>query len=152
MIARVDAAGEWAPPFSLTVDEVRFGSKVGEVAVCSAAHRVPTLALRADISGKSVCYSSDTRHSTNVVELAKNVDVLIHEASYLQHQAFIALISGHSTARAAGKVAALAGARKLVLTHIPPRNDGKTSEYLEEAGMEYSGEIIVAEDMVTVDV
>lgn len=56
-----------------------------------------------------------------MIELAKDVDLLIHECTFLEE-----IITerdcwtGHSGPKGAGRVAQRAGAKKLVLTHLGP--------------------------------
>lgn len=71
--------------------------------------------------GASLAYCTDTRPCAAAVELAYQVDLLIHEATYGADMAREAEARGHSTTLEAARVAHTAGARELVLTHISPR-------------------------------
>ena len=77
-------------------------------------HPVPTIGLRFESSAGSVlAYSCDTAKSHAVVDLARNADVLIHEAT--------GSIPGvHSSPEEAAECAAEAGAKRLILVHLPP--------------------------------
>jgi len=55
------------------------------------------------------------------LELARNVDLLIHEATYTEEFAAEARLYGHSTAAQAAHTARAAGARSLLLTHFSSR-------------------------------
>ena len=76
-------------------------------------HPVPTVGLRVEADGAVLAYSCDTSPCAAVVELARDADLLVHEAT--GH-----LPGVHSSAEEAAACAALAGARRLVLIHLPP--------------------------------
>jgi ribonuclease Z len=71
--------------------------------------------------GQSVAFVMDTRLCDNAFALARDVDMLICESTYLDDDADKAHENGHLTAAQAGRIAAEAGARKLVLTHFSQR-------------------------------
>lgn len=71
--------------------------------------------------GQSVAFVMDTRLCDNAFALARDVDMLICESTYLDEDADKAHENGHLTAAQAGRIAAEAGARKLVLTHFSQR-------------------------------
>lgn len=71
--------------------------------------------------GRLIAYSGDTIYCEAMVELAQGVDVLIHEATFSERDEDLARRSRHSTTTMAARVAAEAGARTLLLTHISPR-------------------------------
>jgi len=80
---------------------------------------MPNFAVRVDVAGRgSFVYSSDTRPCETVVALARGVDTLVHEATYSERDPGRAGGHAHSTAAEAGEVAARAGVRRLILTHI----------------------------------
>jgi ribonuclease Z len=82
--------------------------------------------------GRSLAYVTDTRPCAAAVELARGVDVLIHEATYLHGLREQAVDRAHSTTVEAARIAEQAGAKKLVLTHISPKH-GRRNEILREA-------------------
>jgi ribonuclease BN (tRNA processing enzyme) len=138
--------------FPLTVGEVQFGDRIGDIETCKTDHSIPTLAFRLTMDGRSVCYTADTIYSPKVVEFARGVDLLIHEATFLEDQAPIAELTRHSTARMAGRSGKEANAKKVVLFHIPPPNDHREDEFRAEAGNEYGKAVVVATDMARLEV
>jgi ribonuclease Z len=101
--------------------------------------------------GQRFGYVSDTRLCDAAVALAADADLLVIEATFLHADAALAEEYGHLTARQAGTVAARAGVRRLVLTHFSQRYD-EPERFRDEAAAVFSGDVVVAEDLVTVPV
>jgi hypothetical protein len=80
-------------------------------------HSRPCIALRWEEtgSGQALVYSCDTSPCPAVEELARNADVLIHEATTPGP------FPSHTSPRQAGEVARRANVRRLVLVHFSPR-------------------------------
>jgi len=95
--------------------------------------------------GQSFALVMDTRLTDNCFELAKGVDLLVCESTYLSSEEREASAHGHMTARQAGIVAREAGVRRLVLTHFSQRY-GSTKPFVEEARAEFSGDVIAVRD------
>lgn len=107
-------------------------------------HFVPTLGVRIEFvkTGKVLAYSCDTAPTASVIELAKDADILIHEAAGASE--------GHSSAEQAGEAATKANAKELYLIHYP------TGKFLDnsigdKAARTFAGPITVAEDFMTID-
>jgi len=94
--------------------------------------------------GRVLTVISDTRPTPQAIELAKNADVLVHEATFTQDREEGANAFGHSTARQAAEIARKAGVGKLILTHISSRYREK-EPLLEEATAVFPNTVI-AED------
>jgi ribonuclease Z len=71
--------------------------------------------------GWSIAYSGDTMPCANMVDAAKDVTVLIHEATIEDDQPEMAAMKGHSTFGQAIQVANEAGAECCLLTHFSQR-------------------------------
>jgi len=101
-------------------------------------------------SGKSVAYCLDTRPCAMSVELARDVDLLIHEATYTEEFAAEAQQYGHSTAAQAARTARDAGARRLLITHFSTRYPDPMP-LLNEARAIFP-DTVMAEDLVEIEV
>jgi len=103
-------------------------------------HPVETFGFRLEQAGRALAYSADTGESAPLVELARDADLLLCEASFLDGPDLPAGL--HLTARQAGRHATRAGVRQLVLTHLVPWNDRQITEH--EAGTGFSGPLAFA--------
>jgi ribonuclease Z len=119
----------------------------------------------ADVSevrrGQRFAFVMDTRLCDGVYALAEGCDMLVIESTFLDEDARLAADHGHLTAGQAGRVAADAGVRHLLLTHFSQRytEPGGTSQ--TESGGEFErqaraagfeGELTVAHDLMRVPV
>ncbi|GGO80727.1 ribonuclease Z [Wenjunlia tyrosinilytica] len=101
--------------------------------------------------GQSFAFVMDTRMCAGVHALAQGVDMLVIESTFLEADAQLADEVGHLTAGQAGRAAAEAGVRHLVLTHFSQRYPDPGA-FLAEAGARFDGEITVADDLIRVPV
>lgn len=70
---------------------------------------------------RSYAYCSDTLYSTKYLESIQNVDLLYHEATFMQDMLSRAMETHHSTAKQAATAAKLARADKLIIGHFSAR-------------------------------
>lgn len=82
--------------------------------------------------GASAAFAYDTRPCDGARALADNVDLLVHEATFVQADADLADQSGHATSREAAQVAIDARSKALLLTHFSPRYES-LEQMLDEA-------------------
>ena len=71
--------------------------------------------------GQIMSFVMDTRKCNAAIELARNADVLICEATYLKQHEAEARERGHLTAGQAASIAKEAGVQKLILSHFSQR-------------------------------
>ncbi|MGE5356328.1 MAG: ribonuclease Z [Deltaproteobacteria bacterium] len=81
---------------------------------------------------RSFAYCSDTKYNPGIISSIKNVDLLYHESTYLEHLSDKANERFHSTAMDAAKIAKKAGAGKLLLGHFSSRYSD-LSQFVTEA-------------------
>lgn len=94
--------------------------------------------------GQSVAVIMDGRPGPAALELARGADLLVVAATYLEADRAQAEQRLDRTAAEAGRLAAEAGAKRLVLTHFDPMYED-LSPFLEEAGA-FFPEVALAED------
>lgn len=73
------------------------------------------------VKGASVAYTGDTTRCATLDEAVKDVDVLIHESTYMDSEKALADEHYHSTARSAAETARDAGVKALILIHVSNR-------------------------------
>lgn len=90
----------------------------------------------------------DTAECEGALDLARDADLLVIESTYLDTEEELAAAYGHLTARQAGRIAARAGARALVLTHLSERYEQDQDPlFTAQAGAEFDGPITLAQDL-----
>ena len=115
------------PRFPITFTEVTrettiYSDNKINVDVFPVNHGIESWGYRINVGGrKTIVYTGDTRPIDNVVEYSRSADLLIHEATFTSDRSEEAFMQGHSTAADAGKIAAKAKVKRLVLTHISAR-------------------------------
>ena len=98
--------------------------------------------------GQKAAFVMDTRRCDAAVRLAERVDLLIIESTFLDADARLAEEYGHLTAAEAGRIAAEAGVRRLVLTHFSERYGTEDEPWiLAEAAAAFTGDITLAHDL-----
>jgi ribonuclease BN (tRNA processing enzyme) len=119
-----------------------------------ALHRVPHFAvthaveLRAP-SGGRLLYGADGRAGEELVGAATGVDVLIAEATLPEPADAPLAERGHMSPAEAGRVAAEAGAGRLVLTHISDQLDAESC--LARAAEHFDGPVEVAYEGLAIE-
>jgi ribonuclease Z len=83
------------------------------------------------IAGTKLVHIGDAARTDNLLGVAREADVLVIEATYLHAEAELAQRFGHLTARQAAELAAEAGVRALILTHLSRRY--RERDVLDEA-------------------
>jgi ribonuclease Z len=115
----------------------------------------PAYGYRFDAAGKSIVISGDMRPNANLVRYAKGADILVNEA-YLPEwldrvdtpEVAAKLKGYHTTPEEAGTMAASAGVKTLVLTHLVP--SGRDETFRQRAAKTFRGTIIVGRDLMIV--
>lgn len=111
-------------------------------------HWLPNLGVRLTAAGRSLAYTGDSGPSYEVVNLARNADLLLAEATHLDPVAED-VRQYMSSPSVAGRQAEAAGVGRVLLTHLWPGTD--RAQALAEAGAQYSGDLGVAVADLSVD-
>jgi len=110
----------------------------------------PDDVLSKPIQGRKIVYSGDTKFCEELIEFAKDADILIHESTFSQEEKEKAICSGHSTAVDAATIAKKAKVKKLFLTHISQRYPN--AEILEKEARKIFPKSYLAKDFMQVTV
>jgi ribonuclease Z len=103
--------------------------------------------------GQRFAFIMDTRLCDAAFELADQADMLVCESTFAGAEAALAREWGHLTASEAGRIAAEARARLLVLTHFSQRYGAADGERLAgEAASAFGGEVVLARDLTRIPV
>ena len=122
----------------------------GRLRFAQTTHYIVSFAIRYERDGKSITYSADTAPDKRVVELARDTDLFLCEATLLAGEGEKGGLRGHSSSAEAAQMAHDAGVRRLVLTHYS--QDATTNDLEGSARKIYAGEIVVADDHSIIDV
>ncbi len=72
---------------------------------------------------KIIVFSSDTRYNPNLIDHAKNADILFHESTFFDDMYEALKTVRHASPSQAADIASKAGVKKLVLIHTPHNFD-----------------------------
>lgn len=124
----------------------------------------PAYAYRFDAADRSIVISGDTTRSANLIKLAAGADVLVHEAIYPEAVDRIVarvpnastlrkhLLASHTTAEDCGRIAAEAGVKTLVLSHLAPSDPAVVTDamWTDAARAHFNGRIVVGHDLMEI--
>jgi len=146
------AYGQWVmtPEFPLTIHEFlsdQFTTTLFQIQTAPMRHSRAAIGYRIeDGHGATIVYSGDTEICQEIVDLAHHADILILECSFTDDHP----VPGHLTPTAAATIAARAGCRHLVLTHLYPPFDKIEAEILTRCKTHFHGEISIARDFLRI--
>lgn len=151
------AAPEWTPdrtqvPVVVLADA---GVRVTALAVMHG-RAVPALAYRFDTADGSVVFSGDTAVNEDLIALAADADILVHQVADLDYlrrhgmdDAGLARMAAlHTDVSQVGGVAERAGVRELILSHYLPAEPEAVTEaqWADRAGQGFSGTTTAGHD------
>ena len=125
---------------------------------------VPAFGYRFDARDRSIVISGDTAPSDALIDLAQGADVLVHDALYVAGLDRLvagvpnagslkkSIMSHHTTAEDAGRVAQAAGVKTLVLSHLVPAEDPLVTDqmWIDAARVHFRGPVIVGKDLLEI--
>jgi len=134
---------EYDPHADLRVGDLR-------LSFSPTKHYTTCYAIKIDAPEASIAYSADTAPTERLARFAHGADLFVCEAALADAAKDDAGERGHMDAAEAGREAARAGARRLLLTHIP--HEIGYDFVLDRAGAQYSGQIDNAKPGLRIDV
>ena len=130
---------------SLSLIPIEKEFRIGELTIKThpSNHFIPTVAFRIEDSyGKSVTYTSDTGYTEDLIDFARDTDLLIAEATLKKEDETPHL--KHLSGRLAGLLAKKSMAKRLLLTHLWYEYD--ENEILHEAKQVFDGKVEIAQE------
>jgi ribonuclease BN (tRNA processing enzyme) len=119
-----------------------------QVEFFAVEHRVPTLAVRVTVGGRTFAFSADCRPGPGVVACARDADLFLCDAICAVADGPEAVARSlshmHPTAQEAAAIATEARAKRLLCTHIG--RFGNAANILTEATAHFAGPVALAED------
>jgi phosphoribosyl 1,2-cyclic phosphodiesterase len=126
------------------------GERGALVSVIDVTHPGGCIAVRFQFKEKSVVFCTDVEHPSgiddNVVKLAMNADVLIHDAQYTDEELEMHKGWGHSSYSQAIEVAERAEVKHLILTHHDPEHNDEFLLKMEKNCQERFKALVFARD------
>jgi len=116
------------------------------LSVAKTPHTEESLAVRIESGGAALCYTGDTDYSEKLAVFFRKADVLISECSFREPREGVR----HLSVKQAARLAATAGAAKLIVTHF--YFDVNEAELKAELENEFPGEVIIGRDGLAIDV
>ena len=108
---------------------------------------LPAVGFRIASNGSTLAYTGDTGPAEGILDLARDADVFLCEATWQDDDD---LHGFHLSARQAGEYAKAAGAGSLMITHILPGRDRDLSA--SQASEVFDGEVLVAIEGMRIEV
>ncbi len=100
--------------------------------------------------GRKIVYATDTNPMDEMIEFAKEADLLMHDGMFSGDDDVMAIERGHSSVKDAARIAKKANVKKLLLIHISPRYSDE--EELLRKAREIFPNTMIAKDYMTMDI
>ncbi len=117
----------------------------------------PAFGYRIEYKGHSVVLSGDTRYSENLIKFARGTDLLVHEViiapdTLSKKDPKYHILAHHTTAEQAGSVFNAVKPKLAAFSHISKLYGLKEEDILKKAKINYSGPLIMGEDLMSFSV
>jgi ribonuclease BN (tRNA processing enzyme) len=133
-----------------------------------ASGKHKSYSYRFDTPDRVIVFTGDTGPNDTVTELARGADLLVSEANSVEDRMQLLIKSGqwqvmtpdeqvrikqqmaegHLSPDVIGKMAARAGVKTVVLTHLTAKPDDDYTPWANEVKKHFSGEVLVAKDLM----
>ncbi len=138
------------PSYHLTIKETSqkpFLFKELKIYSKPMAHMPESVGYRIEFKdGRSIAISGDTDYCRNIIDLAFEAELLVLECSFPDGKK----VEGHLTPSLAGRIGLESRCKRLLLTHLYPICD--QFDILNQCGQAYKGEIMLAEDLMRINI
>lgn len=144
--------GHWLTPDPETLQKTAAGhgdsleSGGVKIRAAKAAHQECSLAFRLDHGGSSLVYLGDSEATGDLADFAQEAEMIIAHCAATDQRPK----PGHMSPTAAGELAAGAGAKALMLSHL--YSDVDPDQAKAAAAKVFPGEVIVARDMMRLQI
>ena len=136
---------------------------INDVAISTAATEHapvrPTIGFRIEHDGSTAALVGDTIPCEGVDRLAAGADAYVQTVirrdivETIPHPMMQDILDYHSGVVEAAQTAARVGAKRLVLTHmVPAPTPDLYPEWIERAALHFDGEVIIGDDLTTVEI
>jgi len=135
--------------FALTITEMGDHLQLGPLLVESTptVHTETSIAFRFIENNRSVVFTGDSDYDPSLVSFSQGVDLLVIDCSFPNTMKK----NGHLIPKECGLVAREARVKKVLLTHIHP-TDGPDTIRVDECRAVFSGEVMLAQDLMELDI
>ena len=103
-------------------------------------------------TGIKISYSGDTKPCEEMIYLARESTILIHEATFLKKDKMNAEEYGHSTSIDAAQIALESNSKQLILTHFSTRYDYEYNDKLLSEAKEIFKNTKIAKDLMKIEI
>jgi ribonuclease Z len=124
----------------------------GETVNHGGKQYTPDMVLGPPRKGRKIVYTGDTSPSPEIVELARDCDLLIHDSTADAGLTEKANRYGHSSNVQAAQAAVDAGALRLLLVHVSPRFGPADAPRILEEAQEIFPETVLSSDLMELDI
>jgi ribonuclease BN (tRNA processing enzyme) len=128
------------------LSEVKLNFETWSLETKRMKHSHNAIGYRFEERGKTFVYSGDTDYCDEIIELARQANILLLECSFPDSMK----VDGHLTPTEAGKIASQAGVERLILTHLYPPCD--EADILRPCQEHFQGSITVAQDLMKFEI
>jgi len=138
----------------------RDGLKIIAIEVDHGDFIRPAYAFRVEYAGHVFVHSHDTRYNENLIAQAQGADVFVHEIAAAKpenvekYPKIKVVMDHHANPREVGRVFAQTKPKLAMLTHLVllPPDPLPIGAVTQELAQEYDGLVLVAEDMMTIEI
>jgi len=136
--------------FKIEINELEGKNKFEEIEISSISANhgpedFPCLSVRIS-SEKDIVFSGDTDYFEELIDFSRGADLLVADCSKPDEEK----VSGHMTPTECAEIAEEAQVKKLVLSHLYP--EAESFNLKEKASKTFQGEVVVAEDLATIEI